>query len=79
LAGRVTASGARAARVPAAFDDKRTYVEGDRLYYVTAECQLRCLDLHGFRDSENNGPYREETFKDKTAADIVWQLDMFRA
>jgi outer membrane protein assembly factor BamB/HEAT repeat protein len=22
------------------------YVEGDRLYYVTAECQLRCLDRH---------------------------------
>ena len=25
------------------------YVEGDRLYYVTAECQLRCLDTQGFR------------------------------
>ncbi len=24
------------------------YVEGDRLYYVTAECQLRCLDTKGF-------------------------------
>ena len=23
------------------------YVEGDRLYYVTAECQLRCLDTKG--------------------------------
>ena len=22
------------------------YVEGNRLYYVTAECQLRCLDAH---------------------------------
>jgi outer membrane protein assembly factor BamB len=22
------------------------YVEGDRLYYVSAECQLRCLDTH---------------------------------
>jgi HEAT repeat protein/outer membrane protein assembly factor BamB len=22
------------------------YVEGDRLYYVTAECQLRCIDTH---------------------------------
>ena len=36
------------------------YVEGDRLYYVTAECQLRSLDTQGF----------------KGAADIVWQLDM---
>ena len=26
------------------------YVEGDRLYYVTAECQLRCLDTKGRGD-----------------------------
>ncbi len=26
------------------------YVEGDRLYYVTAECQLRCLDTKAFGD-----------------------------
>jgi HEAT repeat protein/outer membrane protein assembly factor BamB len=52
------------------------YVEGDRLYYVTAECQLRCLDKQGFGDGENDGPYREEVPKDKAAADIVWQLDM---
>ncbi len=52
------------------------YVEGDRLYYVTAECQLRCLDTHGFRDGENDGPYRDETFQDHAAADIVWELDV---
>jgi len=52
------------------------YVEGNRLYYVTAECQLRSLDTEGFRDGENNGPYREELFKDNAAADIVWELDM---
>src|SRR5262245_13311976 len=52
------------------------YVEGNRLYYVTAECQLRCLDTQGFRDGENNGPYRDEIFHDKAAADIVWELDM---
>jgi len=52
------------------------YVEGDRLYYVTAECQLRCLDTKGFGDGENNGPYREEIFKDNAAADIIWELDM---
>ena len=52
------------------------YVEGDRLYYVTAECQLRCLDTKGFTDGENDGPYRDEIFKDNTAADIIWQLDM---
>ncbi|MGE5835531.1 MAG: PQQ-binding-like beta-propeller repeat protein [Acidobacteriota bacterium] len=52
------------------------YVEGNRLYYVTAECQLRCLDTRGFRDGENNGPYRDEIFQDNAAADIVWELDM---
>ncbi|MCI0441631.1 HEAT repeat domain-containing protein [bacterium] len=52
------------------------YAEANRLYYVTAECQLRCLDTQGFRDAENNGPYQEELFQDKDAADIVWELDM---
>jgi len=52
------------------------YVEGDRLYYVTAECQLRSLDTQGLRDGENNGPYREEVFQDPASADIVWELDM---
>ena len=52
------------------------YVEGNRLYYVTADCQLRSLDTKGFRDGENSGPNREEVFKDNAAADIVWELDM---
>jgi HEAT repeat protein/outer membrane protein assembly factor BamB len=52
------------------------FVEGDRLYYVTADCQLRSLDTQGFGDGENDGPYREELLNDKGAADIVWQLDM---
>ncbi|MEO8425969.1 MAG: HEAT repeat domain-containing protein, partial [Verrucomicrobiota bacterium] len=52
------------------------YVEGNRLYYLTAECQLRCLDTQGFRDGENNGPYREEPFQDNAAADIIWELDL---
>ncbi len=41
------------------------YVEGNRLYYVTAECQLRSLDTRGFRDGEDNA-----------AAGIVWELDI---
>jgi outer membrane protein assembly factor BamB/HEAT repeat protein len=52
------------------------YVEGNRLYYVTAECQLRSLDTEGFRDGENTGPYRDEILQDTAAADIVWELDM---
>lgn len=52
------------------------YVEGNHLYYVTSECQLRCLDTQGFRDGENNGPYQEELFQDDDAADIIWELDI---
>jgi outer membrane protein assembly factor BamB len=52
------------------------HVEGSRLYYVTADCQLRSLDTQGFRDGENDGPHRAEVFTDDAAADIVWELDM---
>jgi HEAT repeat protein/outer membrane protein assembly factor BamB len=52
------------------------YVEANRLYYITAECQLRCLDTQGFGDGENSGRYREEVFQDNAAADIVWELDI---
>jgi outer membrane protein assembly factor BamB len=52
------------------------HVDGDRLYYVTAECQLRCLDTEGFRDGENDGPFQQETFRDDRSSDLVWELDM---
>jgi outer membrane protein assembly factor BamB/HEAT repeat protein len=52
------------------------YVEGNRLYYVTAECQLRSLDTQGFRDGANDGAYQNEVLQDNASADIVWELDM---
>jgi outer membrane protein assembly factor BamB/HEAT repeat protein len=52
------------------------YADGNRLFYVTAQCQLRSLDTQGFRDGENAGPYRDEVFQDNAAADIAWELDM---
>ncbi len=52
------------------------HVEGDRLYYVTAECLLRALDTQGFRDGENDGPFQDEPSRDERAADMVWELDM---
>jgi outer membrane protein assembly factor BamB len=41
------------------------YVDGDRLYYLTAECQLRCLDVRGSRDEGR--------------AKLVWELDLCAA
>ncbi len=52
------------------------YIEGNRLYYVTAEAQLRCLDTQGFRDGKNDGSFQDEPFQDEDDADIVWELDM---
>ncbi len=51
-------------------------VEGKRLYYVSNRCELICLDTEGFRDGENNGPYKEEKFTGPTDADIIWKFDM---
>jgi outer membrane protein assembly factor BamB len=38
------------------------HVEGDRLYYLTAQCQLRCLDIHA-------PPHT-------TVPNIIWELDL---
>jgi outer membrane protein assembly factor BamB len=51
-------------------------VEGKRLYYVTNRCEVVCLDTQGFRDGENNGPYKDEKFTGQTDADIIWKFDM---
>jgi HEAT repeat protein/outer membrane protein assembly factor BamB len=74
VAPRVVERGLREFLLPST--TSAPYVDGQRLYYVTAECQLRCLDTQGFGDGENDGPYREEVFQDSAAADIVWELDM---
>jgi len=51
-------------------------LEGERIYYVTAQCQLRCLDAAGFRDEQNDGPFIDEKDTGATAADRIWELDM---
>ncbi|MGE0885537.1 MAG: PQQ-binding-like beta-propeller repeat protein [Blastocatellales bacterium] len=51
-------------------------VEGDRLYYVSNRCELVCLDTKGFRDDENDGPYKDEKMTSKIDADVIWKFDM---
>lgn len=53
-------------------------LEGDRLYYVTSRCEVVCLDIHGFRDDENDGPFQGEELVGQTHADIVWTFDMMK-
>src|SRR4030095_6853911 len=51
-------------------------VEGDRLYYVSNRCEVVCLDTQGFRDKENDGPFKDEKLTGEFDADIVWKYDM---
>ena len=52
------------------------FMEGDRIYYISNEAHIVCLDARGFRDGENNGPFVDEEFTDDNAGDIIWSYDM---
>ena len=52
------------------------YVEGDRLYYISNRCEVVCVDTEGFRDGENDGPFKAEADTSDIDADIIWKLDM---
>ena len=51
-------------------------IEGDRLWVVTNRAEVMCVDVKGFYDGQNDGPYNEEVDKENEDADIVWNLDM---
>ncbi|MCH7592791.1 MAG: PQQ-binding-like beta-propeller repeat protein [Planctomycetes bacterium] len=53
------------------------WVDGDRIYYVSNRCEIVCADANGFLDGENDGPFKDEKYRDKQDADIIWVLDMF--
>ena len=53
------------------------WVQGDRLYYVSNECQLVCADVEGFLDGENDGPFLKEKYHEQQDADFIWVLDMY--
>ena len=52
-------------------------VEGKRLWFVTSRGEVRCLDMEGFHDNdENDGPYKEEDVVTRDEADVIWVVDM---
>ncbi|MCH8868856.1 MAG: PQQ-binding-like beta-propeller repeat protein [Chloroflexi bacterium] len=53
-----------------------SYVSGNRLWYVSNRCEVVCLDVEGFHDGENDGPFDAEESKAKDEADVVWKFDM---
>ena len=42
----------------------------------TTANELVCLDLNGFYDNKNDGPYRDEPAQALGEADVIWKLDM---
>ncbi len=51
-------------------------IEGDRAYYLSNRGELVAVDLAGFRDGENDGPFAQETASGPADADVVWKLDL---
>lgn len=51
-------------------------VKDSLVYVVTNRCELVCLDIEGFGDNENDGPFVDEVDREIGDADIVWLLDM---
>lgn len=52
------------------------YVDGERLWFVSSRGEVLCLDTQGFRDGENDGPYKIEDNEAKNEADVIWSYDM---
>jgi outer membrane protein assembly factor BamB len=51
-------------------------VEGKRMYYVSNRAEVVCADVEGFLDGENDGPFKDETYKERQDGDIIWTYDM---
>jgi outer membrane protein assembly factor BamB len=56
--------------------ESKPCIEGDRAWYCTNRGEVVCLDLQGFHDEENDGPFTEEAVKGAHDADYVWKLDL---
>jgi len=52
------------------------YIEGDRLYYVSNQAHVVCVDTEGHRDGENDGPDTSEEHSSPIDGDRIWSFDM---
>jgi outer membrane protein assembly factor BamB len=53
-------------------------VEGNRVYYVSNRGELMCVDLQGFHDKKNDGPYQDEKSTGLADGDVIWKIDMVK-
>ena len=47
------------------------------VYYVSNRAEVIAMDAEGFRDEENDGPYKDEAKQDVTDGDVIWLVDMY--
>jgi HEAT repeat protein/outer membrane protein assembly factor BamB len=52
------------------------FVEDGRLYYVTAQAQLRCLRVPSRTPGQKGTPSTQRTTTGQQAADMIWELDL---
>lgn len=62
-------------------------INGDRLWFVSSRGEVICLDTEGFRDGENDGPFKSEKpekkpdgpeviWDEQHEADVIWKFDL---
>ncbi len=47
------------------------------VYYLSNRAELIALDVEGFRDGENDGPFTDEEDTTEIDGDVIWSLDLF--
>lgn len=50
--------------------------DGNRAYYLSNRGELMCVDVEGFRDGKNDGPFKGEKDQGAEDVDIVWKIDL---
>ena len=54
-------------------------IVGEKAYFMTNRAVLTAVDIRGFQDGENDGPYKEEKLTGKNDPDILWTFDTMEA
>jgi outer membrane protein assembly factor BamB len=51
-------------------------VIGETAYFMSNRATVQAVDIRGFHDNENDGPFTEETLTGKGDVDVLWSFDM---
>jgi len=52
---------------------------GEKAYFMTNRAVLTAVDIRGFQDGENDGPFKDEKLTGKNDPDILWTFDTMEA